>query len=56
MSVLVIVLTIIYAIACLIIYHKLFSVIYFDLSQGCAKEVVTALFIGVILAFFTIYY
>lgn len=56
MEILFIVLTIAYAIASLIIYHKLFTVFYFDVSMGCGKEVVTALFVGLILAALTIYF
>lgn len=54
MSVLIVVLTIVYAIACLIIYHKLFTVYYFSLSQGCAKEIAIALFVGMFLAALTV--
>lgn len=54
MSVLVVILTIVYAIAGLIIYHKLFTVYYFNLSMGCGKEIATALFVGMFLAALTL--
>ncbi len=33
-----------------IIYHKLFRVLYFDLFNGCLKEIITAGVIGALLA------
>lgn len=56
MEVLTVILTVAYAIAGLIIYHKLFTVYYFSLSQGCFKEIVIALFVGMLLAAATIVY
>ncbi len=56
MSALLIILTVAYAIAGLIIYHKLFTVYYFNLSQGCGKEIATAIFIGLFLAALTVAY
>ena len=54
MSYLLLILTIVYAIAALIIYHKLFTVYYFNLSQGCGKEIAIALFVGMFLAALTV--
>ncbi len=52
-SILMIILTVVYAVVGLIIYHKLFSVIYFGLGNGCLKEIAVALFIGMALAALT---
>ena len=33
-----------------VIYHRLFSIWYFDLFNGCLKEIITAGVIGAVLA------
>lgn len=49
-------LTVIYAIACLILYHSVFTVYYFNLKMGLWKELITSLVIGMALACITVYY
>lgn len=53
-SVTVLVLAVIYAIIGLVIYHKLFYAVYFDLGNGCLKEFSIALFIGLFLSALTV--
>ena len=53
-SVVLVILTVVYAVVCLIIYHKLFHVIYFDLGNGCLKEIIGASLAGLLLAALTV--
>ena len=43
-----------YVIAILVMYHKVFDVVYFDLGRGLMKELVIAAFGGMILAAITV--
>ena len=43
-----------YVIAILVMYHKVFVVVYFDLGRGLMKELVIAAFGGMILAAITV--
>lgn len=43
-----------YVIAILVMYHKVFDVVYFDLGRGLMKELVIAVFGGMILAAITV--
>lgn len=43
-----------YVIAILVMYHKVFDVVYFDLGRGLMKELVVAAFGGMILAAITV--
>lgn len=49
------VLTVIYAVVLLILYHSIFRVAYFNLFDGLLKEFITALFLGAGLAILTVY-
>lgn len=53
-EILCVILGIVYAIICWIIYHKLFYVVYFDLGNGCLKEIIICGFTGLVLAALTI--
>lgn len=39
-----------------IAYHKIFSVVYFDLSRGCITEIVFSLIGGIIVAYLIMNY
>lgn len=45
-----------YTIALLVLYHKVFSVYYFNLKQGLLKELVTSAITGLILTAMSLYY
>ena len=46
---------IIWVIALLVLYHKVFEVYYFSLSNGLMKELITAIFVGAIMTALTFY-
>lgn len=50
------VLVIISAIFVWIVYHKVFSVVYFDLSKGCLTEIFTSILGGIVLAYLIMNY
>lgn len=56
MSGIVVVLWIVFSIGVWIIYHKIFTVYYFNLSQGLMKELFLSAFLGMILAGLTLYF
>ena len=56
MDIMIISLWIFCSLAVWIIYHNLFCVIYFDLFNGCLKELIVALFLGTILTAVVIRY
>lgn len=47
---------IIWMIAILIFYHKIFSVYYFSLGQGIIKELLFSFFLGAIMTYVTFYF
>lgn len=49
------ILTLIWAIACFIFYHKIFTVYYFSLSRGILKELLICLGVGAVLAALTLW-
>ena len=49
-------LVIISAIFVWLAYHKIFSVVYFDLSKGCITEIIVSLFGGIIVAYLIMNY
>lgn len=51
-----IILTIIYAVVAWIVYHKIFSVYYSDVGQGCLKEIIVSVILGAVMAAITIAY
>ena len=46
----------IFTVVNLVIYHKIFSVMYFDLSQGLFKELVTAFIIAIVESALLVYF
>ena len=44
-------LTIISAFFVWVLYHKIFAVIYFDLSKGCIAEVIVSILGGIVIAY-----
>lgn len=56
MSGIVVVLWIVFSIGVWITYHKIFTVYYFDLSQGLMKELILSAFLGGILTALTLYF
>lgn len=48
--------SIFYTILLLVVYHKVFAVYYFNIFNGFMKELLAAIFLGVILAALSIYY
>lgn len=49
------ILLIVYTILCLVIYHKIFDVYYFDLGRGCATELFVSFGIAAMLTGLTLY-
>lgn len=47
---------VIYAIACFVLYHKVFTVWYFDLKMGIWREIIVCMLIGVALSGLTLYF
>lgn len=56
MSGIVVVLWIVFSIGVWITYHKIFTVYYFNLSQGLMKELILSAFLGGILTALTLYF
>lgn len=56
MSGVVVVLWVIFSIGVWVIYHKIFAVYYFNLSQGLIKEFLLSAFFGMILTGLTLYF
>lgn len=45
-----------YTVLLLVVYHKVFAVYYFNIFNGLMKELLAAIFLGVILAALSVYY
>lgn len=52
----VIVLWLVFSIGVWIVYHKIFTVYYFNLSQGLMKELILSAFLGALLTALTLYF
>lgn len=52
----VVVLWIIFSIGVWVVYHKIFTVYYFNLSQGLMKELILSAFLGALLTALTLYF
>lgn len=50
------VLTIISACFVWVLYHKIFAVIYFDLSKGCIAEIIVSILGGIVIAYLILNY
>ena len=56
MSTAIIIMGLVYAIIALVIYHKIFDIVYFDLKEGCLGEIIGSLVFGFLLAGLTMYF
>ncbi len=56
MSGITMVLWIVFTIGVWIVYHKIFTVYYFNLSQGLIKELILSAFAGIVLTGLTLYF
>ena len=56
MNTIIIILTLIFAVALWVMYHKIFDVVYFNLSKGIFKEIIVSLVAGLFLTGLTLMY
>lgn len=56
MGSIVVVLWLVFSIGVWIVYHKIFTVYYFNLSQGLMKELILSAFLGALLTALTLYF